>query len=115
MSIFPWLLGGHLVGDFLLQNRWMAENKNKKIAPLLAHSTVYTLAVTAFSLAGGGLRWYFLVLVFLTHVFLDRRSFVLFWARKVTKTTDVPWLLVMIDQSWHLLVLLVIAGLTRVA
>jgi hypothetical protein len=115
MSIFPLLFVGHLAGDFLLQNRWMAENKNKKNAPLIVHSAVYTMAVATFSLAGGGLKWYCIVLAFLSHVFLDQRNFVLFWAKTVTRATDVPWLLIMLDQTWHLLVLLVIAGLNGVA
>ena len=111
MNLFSWLFIGHLAGDFLLQTRWMAENKNRNILPLLMHGIVYTLAVTGSSFMCGGLKWQYSVLIFLSHIFLDQRSFVKFWAEKVTRTTEVPWLLVVLDQTWHLLVLAVIAGL----
>lgn len=45
MSVFDTLLLGHLIGDFLLQTSWMAENKAKHILPLLVHSLVYTVSI----------------------------------------------------------------------
>lgn len=40
----------HYVGDFVLQSRWMGENKSKKWAPLLVHIGVYTLVLAIFSM-----------------------------------------------------------------
>lgn len=111
MNLFSWLFIGHFVGDFLLQTRWMAENKSRNILPLVMHGMAYTLAVTVCSFMCGGLKWYYMVLIFLSHIFLDQRSFVKFWAEKVTRTTDIPWLMIVIDQTWHLIVLALLAGL----
>ncbi|AGL02254.1 DUF3307 domain-containing protein [Desulfoscipio gibsoniae] len=105
MNLFAWLLVGHLVGDYLLQNRWMAEGKTTRWAPLLVHSTVYTLAVALPAVAAGGLSWRGILLVFLAHLVLDRRGFVHFWTERVTGSANVPWLVIMADQAWHILVL----------
>ena len=39
ISIILALLFIHYIGDFILQSRWMAENKSKDISPLLCHVT----------------------------------------------------------------------------
>lgn len=39
------LLIGHLFGDYLLQNNWMALNKKNHIGPLIVHCLLYTVAV----------------------------------------------------------------------
>jgi hypothetical protein len=48
------LLGAHWIADFLLQTRWMAENKSKRLDALALHVTVYSagLAVAAVILFG---------------------------------------------------------------
>lgn len=46
MISLPILIGilfTHFVGDFILQSRWMAENKSSQIKPLLVHSCIYAL------------------------------------------------------------------------
>ncbi len=107
MDVFAWLIVGHLTGDFLLQNRWMAEGKTTRWPPLLAHAAVYTLSVSLLALAAGGLSLPAIILIFLSHLVLDRRGFVLFWARRVTDSAHVPWLVIVADQAWHILVLAV--------
>jgi len=37
----------HFVADFLLQSRWMASNKSKRIDALALHVAVYTVCLTA--------------------------------------------------------------------
>jgi hypothetical protein len=64
---------GHLAGDYLLQNEWMAMNKSKNtwVGWLSAtiHCIIYTLAVCLF-------MWNFdpiwIVVVFLTHFPIDK-------------------------------------------
>jgi len=51
------------------------------------------------ALLGGGLSFSAIVLIFLTHLLLDKRSFVNFWAYQVIKSNNIPWLKVIIDQS----------------
>ena len=105
MNLFEWLLIGHLVGDFLLQTGWMAEKKEKEIWPLVAHSLVYTASVGLLALLGGGLSLPAIALIFLTHLLLDKRSFVNFWTYQITRSNNSMWLKIIIDQSWHIIIL----------
>jgi hypothetical protein len=105
MVIFSWLLVGHVVGDYLFQIRWMAENKSRRFLPLIVHSAVYTLIVALFSLLKGGLSWQGIGLIFLCHVILDQRKFIEFWAKYITGTANIEWLKIALDQSWHILIL----------
>lgn len=51
------LLIGHLVGDYIFQNDWMAKNKSEKsgkgVAICHVHSIVYAVCVTTFVVLGG--------------------------------------------------------------
>ena len=105
MNLFELLLVGHLIGDYLLQNRWMAHGKATKWLPLLVHVTIYTLVVFLLALCDGGLSYKATLLIIVAHIILDKRSFVNFWTSKVTKSSDQFWLMIMVDQSWHIVVL----------
>nr|WP_275983757.1 DUF3307 domain-containing protein [Paenibacillus hamazuiensis] len=99
----------HLIGDFLLQNEWMAFNKQKRWLPLLVHSAVYTIAIAAasFALLDQPLSVYGILLVFAGHIVLDRGSFIAWWYKRVTRCTDPKtwWLKVVYDQTFHLILL----------
>lgn len=105
MTLFDWLLIGHLVGDYLLQTRWMAERKASEWLPLLAHCAAYTAVVTLLALPAGGLSLPAAALVFCSHLLLDRRELVNFWAQKITRSENSGWLKIMLDQAWHVVIL----------
>lgn len=107
MSQFDYLLIGHLIGDFLLQTSWMAKNKATKWLPLLTHVTVYTVVVTAFGAASGGLSLAAIGLIFISHIALDRKTFVAFWVRNIqmAKGPEQTWLCIMSDQIFHIIIL----------
>lgn len=67
------LLLGHLVGDYLLQNQWMALNKSKNtwIGWLSAtvHCLLYTLAVCLFM---WNFQFIWIIAVFFSHFFIDK-------------------------------------------
>jgi hypothetical protein len=105
--MLTWLFAGHMVGDYLLQNRWMAIKKAQGLMPLLVHSFVYTLSIALFEFMGGRIKIPGLIIIFIAHVVLDQRAFVKWWAKKITQSDSVPWLVVMLDQSWHIVVLAV--------
>jgi hypothetical protein len=70
------LLLGHLAGDYLLQNEWMAQNKAKNtwigwMAATL-HCMVYTWTVCLF-MWNFQLIWF--VAVFFSHFFIDKFAF----------------------------------------
>lgn len=108
MTIFNYLLIGHLIGDFLLQTTWMAMNKSKKWMPLITHCIVYTLSVFVVTLIGGeALSIGAIVLIFSSHILLDRRTFVVWWVKHImgSKGNDAGWLTIMADQVFHILIL----------
>ncbi|HZG81954.1 MAG TPA: DUF3307 domain-containing protein [Brevibacillus sp.] len=115
LSQFDVLFLAHLVGDYLLQTEWMAKYKAERWRPLLAHCFVYTLAVSvaAYLFLPTGLSWWAIGFVFLTHVILDRRGVVRFWYERVMGVTDDrnKWLMIMVDQTFHLIILAVAVSL----
>jgi len=110
MTLFEALLLGHLIGDFLFQNQWMAQNKTGLAIPRLVHCLVYTVLVYAFSYLAGGIGPIGAGVILLSHFLIDRRSFVLWWAKCVTRS-DITWLFVVYDQVFHLLILAAVVSL----
>lgn len=96
---------GHLVGDFILQNDWMAANKKKQTWPCLVHCAIWTACVCLF--AGITALWAIGVL-FGTH-FLQDRTQIIPWSMRRLGQTDFatgklsPWSIIVVDNTWHLL------------
>lgn len=67
------LLLGHLTGDFLLQNEWMAMNKSKNTGEgwlaAFVHCFIYTWVICLFTWT---FDWYWFVAVFCSHFFIDK-------------------------------------------
>lgn len=103
---------GHLVGDYLLQNDWMANNKKKRVLPLTVHVTLWAFAVLSFS------GWWALehpkfllvvVLLCLTHSIQDGTQIIMWWMRlkwkdqtKFTEPPMSPWSIIVVDNVWHI-------------
>jgi hypothetical protein len=122
MSLFDWLLVGHLVGDFLLQTDTMASFKVQSWPWMLRHVGLYmvvmTILVGAYALSHSVPLWLVVVSLLwiaLTHIGLDRRNFTQGWMRLVGISTDHPWLPIVADQVFHLLVLVVVAQILVMA
>lgn len=105
MGLFDWMLVGHLVGDYILQTRWMAEKKAQTWTPLIVHSAVYTAAVALLAQVAGGLSVWGIGLIFTGHILIDQRKLVNFLAQYVNGFGNVEWLKTTLDQSWHIVVL----------
>ena len=102
----------HFVGDYLLQNDWMAQNKTKDWFPCFIHCVLYTLPF-------GFVIWQspWLWSVFLTHYAIDRWRLAEYWIRLVnwnwegtnfgydeTKPKYMSvWLFIIIDNTFHIL------------
>jgi biotin transporter BioY len=112
MNIFTWLFLGHLLGDWLLQNDWMAQGKRQGLFTTagLTHVATYTAVLVGILwLAGGqGLSQEVLVvaggIIFVTHWLIDATDVVQWWMRFYGQR-DQTMVRLMIDQTWHLLVL----------
>ena len=96
---------GHLVGDYLLQTEWQAAHKKSPglagwIACLL-HCFLWTISVLTCT------GWWtprLAILVFFSHIILDRTQLVAWYTKTVKKTQDF-WLNVVCDNVLHLLFL----------
>lgn len=121
-NIFVWLMMGHVVFDWLLQNDWMAMGKSKRLAPLVVHSLMYAIGVTVTAIMAVSTMkvvthaslWFIFHVLFFTHVFLDNYKFHSWWKRSIKGMSEEAdkatlWLTISIDQCWHILVLFYIA------
>jgi len=116
MTVFSWLLIGHLVGDWMLQNDWMAQGKKGGFftVPGLIHFTIYTATVMGIlSLSGViGINTTFIlsiaILVFVSHWLIDGTNLVERWIRFYGQS-NIAVVRLMVDQTFHLLVLAGIA------
>lgn len=118
MNVFEWLFIAHLAGDYLFQTEFQAAHKasgrffNKA---LFSHCATYTLCfVPAFFVLSLNSWW--LVLVFASHLFLDRRWPVILWRKCVKRESEEHiahtfGLTIAIDQVFHILILALIAVL----
>ncbi|MGB3259874.1 DUF3307 domain-containing protein [Paenisporosarcina sp.] len=112
MTIFSYLLIGHLIGDFLFQTSWMAMLKATKWVPLIVHCIVYTMSLIAVAFLGVGLLPIgAIVLLFFSHLILDKRVFVAWWVKYIMRTEgqETKWLCIMVDQIFHVIILGAIA------
>ena len=116
MSTFVWFIIGHLIGDWLLQNHWMAVGKKEGLVTLagLVHFTIYTITIVSlFLVAGSGVLSLFelgvlAVFIFVTHWLIDATPIVEWWS-KAFHQSDLVMVRVMVDQVLHILVLALIS------
>jgi hypothetical protein len=112
MSAFAWLVLGHLLGDWVLQNDWMARGKKRQLlgGAGLVHAAGYTLTILGACWLSGcrGRQSVFYLgfgsLIFLSHWLIDGTRLVERWMR-LYRQTDAPVVRLMVDQTLHVLVL----------
>jgi hypothetical protein len=102
---------GHLVGDYLLQNDWMALHKKASSLRCAIHCALWTLAVCAFA---GWWVWWVPLVLFTTHFAQDRTNVVAWWMDAVGQRafrTGVcaPWSTIVVDNVWHIVVLALVS------
>lgn len=102
-------LVGHLVGDYLLQNDWMALNKKKSSVHCFVHCFVWTTCVVLFS-------WWPLwtsIPLFITHFIQDRTQIVNWYMNLIgqsqfMKSPLAPWSIIVVDNVFHILTIWII-------
>lgn len=69
----------HLIGDYVTQSDWMAQNKTRAHWPAFVHALVYSLP---FLLIGSAAAW---ATIFVTHFLIDRYRLArwVVWAKNV--------------------------------
>lgn len=103
----------HLVGDYIIQSDWMAEEKTKRSFAAAVHATSYTLPFLFITLNPIALA-----IICVTHFIIDRWRLARYvcWAKNGCKgpvtATGYPeskpawlavWLLIIADNTMHLL------------
>lgn len=79
---FIWLLFGHLFGDYVFQNHWMALNKKKYPIVAMIHCLLYAFIVVVFLDIGGyEIVWYHMTLIYFSHLILDGTHLVEWWMK----------------------------------
>ena len=112
MNLFSWLLIGHFIGDWLLQNDEMARGKRSGLfSPhCIVHCAIYSLTQLA-------VLWYyaphfsvtppyflFLIGIFVSHWIIDATNLAAHWG-KWFKQTDTAFVRIVVDQTFHLITL----------
>lgn len=116
MNIFAWFILGHLLGDWLLQSDWMALGKRQGLITRagLAHYTVYTLSILVVLYLSNGIPLtspsllLISLIVFISHWLIDATNLVEVWMA-VAGQRDQSTVRMMVDQTFHLLVLALLA------
>lgn len=94
---------GHLCGDYLLQNDWMASNKKRSSLHCLVHCLIWTGCVCSF----GGITGIGAVILFVTHFIQDRTSIVSWYMDTVGQKSFrtgacAPWAAIVVDNVFHI-------------
>jgi len=102
----------HLIGDYLMQNDWMALNKKKSTRACIAHVVTYMIPFLLTPLA----IWQIL-LIGLQHYLIDRTQFVMWFMKakgseKFATGPCSPWSVIVVDNILHILFIAWIASLT---
>ena len=111
----------HLLGDYVLQNHWMANNKTSSTLACAVHVALYSLPFALLIGVGGVGSWWSLAVIAGTHFVIDRwrlaKLWVNFWgvgvpsswmARlEIEQPPAAPswmgvWLLIIVDNTIHL-------------
>jgi len=103
--LFPYLFLGHLAGDYIFQNSYIAMRKNKDIRVLILHIVIVFLSQLSF-ISGKDLTlksFGAIVMLSIAHFFIDVGKFL------CKKRFCQTWYYYLIDQSFHIATLLITA------
>lgn len=95
---------GHLVGDYLLQNDWMALNKKAATFACSVHCAIWATVVCL--MAGWPLVVF--AVLFALHFTQDRTNVVQWYMRTIGQQQFMtgpcsPWSIIVVDNVWHIL------------
>lgn len=98
---FSYLLA-HMLGDFVIQNDWMAKGKKNSSFVCALHVVTYMLPFLYC-----GLEWWQLFLIAGQHHVQDRGNFVMWFMKKTRKEVFAtgpcaPWSIFAVDATFHL-------------
>lgn len=94
----------HIIGDFVLQNAWMAHGKDQRkgwALPLLVHCLIHLVVALALILIVAPRFWFVAFVDFVIHITIDRAKGIC--SSHFGMTLEHPWFwtLIGIDQALH--------------
>jgi hypothetical protein len=101
----------HLIGDYILQNDWMALHKKENSFRCAVHVLLYMIPFLFC-----GFTWWQLLLIATQHYAIDRSGFVV-WFMKIKRQEFFstgpcwPWSQIVMDNILHILWIALIASL----
>jgi len=101
--VFWWLIVAHLLGDYVLQSKWIALNKGKNYYILLVHSTVWAARIVFVLCYFGIFAIWKIPFLIIPHGLCD-------WLKWHSGERQ-GWKPVLLDQLWHYSQLAVVAWL----
>lgn len=115
MNMLAFAIIGHLAGDYLFQNDYLAQGKKKSSAICAAHCLIWTGCVLLFT-APAWFHWWVPIVLFVTHFIQDRGGLVLAYMKLMGQKAFAsppmsPWSIIVVDNTMHLVVL---AGVARI-
>jgi hypothetical protein len=110
--MFAEFILAHIVGDYFLQNDYLAKNKKSSSFVCAFHVLIYILPFIAVLRENNFVFdlnvIIFLLLVCIQHFAIDRTNFVVRWMnligqRDFAKPPMAPWSIIIVDNSMHLI------------
>ena len=103
-------LVAHLVGDFLLQTDWMAQNKKRSSFVCTVHVMAYMVPFLFLNLA-----WWQLAIIAAQHWIQDKTNFVTWYMQAVGKAEFAkpplaPWSIFVVDATFHILAIAIVVN-----
>lgn len=97
-----WVLA-HLIGDFILQNDWMAKGKKENSLICLIHIITYLIPFVFTDII-----WWGIVLIGVEHFIQDRTNIIVWFMRikgsdKFAEPPMAPWSIIITDNIIHIL------------
>lgn len=115
ITALPGFFVGHMVGDYVLQNDYMALKKKQHTWNCLVHVFVYTVSVLLFCgclapLRNIGANAMLFAVIAIPHFCIDRSKIIDRWMKligqeKFRTGICAPWSSIVVDNVWHLVCL----------
>jgi len=94
----------HIIGDFVLQNAWMAHGKDQKTGwalPLLVHCLIHLAVAMVLILIIAPKFWFVALIDFAIHITVDRAKGLISSTFGMTPEHPWFWTLIGVDQALH--------------
>ncbi|MGC2774426.1 MAG: DUF3307 domain-containing protein [Bradyrhizobium sp.] len=94
----------HIIGDFVLQNAWMAYGKDQRkgwALPLLVHCLIHLAVAMVLILIVAPMFWFVAVVDFAIHITIDRIKGICSSRFGVNVEHPWFWTLIGVDQALH--------------